>query len=507
LTEYFDRYRINVRTVRRKLWNGGIMTERQYIRANKTIFIVSMIVFGYLALTFIGALVMNKAAATLMPQLIVTLLSIILDIVFIITKKHKKACSVVLMATGAATYFTIALLNQNGYTFIYGIIFLLLSMQLYNVRITVCGNIVIIVANTIRLIMDSDGTDAFIEKAVVIMLTFILSAVASISGIRLLISFNNENLAEITEVAEKQAESNKKMLHAAENITEQFDGAMGLIGKLKECVSTNNFAMENIADSTQSTAENVQKEAEMCISIQQATDETEKEIHRMLEASERTEATIDEGEKEIIGLKEQAESVKEASNVTVEVIERLTSQVNEVQKMVGSILEISSQTNLLALNASIEAARAGDAGKGFAVVADEIRKLSEQTEDVSNEITEIINQLFRDTESANDTIETSVEAIEKQSELIDNTGRRFADIHAEMKELAGSIRNSEERMIKIIASTDAIAESVSYLSATSEEIAASSEEGARTSEAAVEHMNRCDEVLQNIYHLAQGLKE
>lgn len=483
------------------------MTERQYIRANKTIYIVSMIVFGYLVLTFIGALTRSTSSASLIPQLVVALLSIVLDTIFIIKRKHKKVCSIVLMGTGAATYLVVALLNKSEYTFLYGIIFLILSMQLYNVRITVCGNIVIIVANIIRLAMNNNGADDFTDKAVIIMLTFILSAVASILGIKLLLDFNNENMAEITEAAEKQAESNKKMLHAAENITEQFDGAMELIGKLKECVSTNNFAMENIADSTQSTAENVQKEAEMCISIQQATDETEKEITRMLEASERTAATIDEGEKEVLGLKEQAESVKEASNVTVEVIERLTSQVNEVQKMVGSILEISSQTNLLALNASIEAARAGDAGKGFAVVADEIRKLSEQTEDVSNEITEIINQLFRDTESANDTIETSVEAIEKQGELIDNTRKRFTDIHSEMKELADSIRNSEERMTKIIASTDAIAESVSYLSATSEEIAASSEEGARTSEAAVEHMNRCDEVLQNIYQLAQGLKE
>ena len=59
-----------------------------------------------------------------------------------------------------------------------------------------------------------------------------------------------------------------------------------------------------------------------------------------------------------------------ASNVTVEVIERLTSKVEEVQNFVGVILSISNQTNLLALNASIEAARAGEAGKGFAVVAE-----------------------------------------------------------------------------------------------------------------------------------------
>ena len=46
-------------------------------------------------------------------------------------------------------------------------------------------------------------------------------------------------------------------------------------------------------------------------------------------------------------------NVEEASNITVQVIQSLTSKVEDVQSFVGSIIEISNQTNLLALNASI----------------------------------------------------------------------------------------------------------------------------------------------------------
>ena len=68
----------------------------------------------------------------------------------------------------------------------------------------------------------------------------------------------------------------------------------------------------------------------------------------------------------------------------------LGKSADNIGGIITAIKGISEQTNLLALNAAIEAARAGEAGRGFAVVADEIRKLSSQTNDSAEKITDIV---------------------------------------------------------------------------------------------------------------------
>lgn len=485
-----------------------MMTTRQYDRANGKIFPVLMIIYGYFLLTFIGAIINTGSNASLLIQIGVTAVAIVISIVAFLTKRKEKACTVALMASGALTYFIIAIINRNSHTFMYGFIFLFMAMAFMNLRLTICGNVVVILANTIRLIIQYDGSgiNEYITNSFVIMLTFILSAIASVSATKLLLHFNNESIASISNAAEKQADSNKKMILVADNITRHFGEAMDMISNLNDCINTNNFAMQNIADSTVHTAESIQKEAEMCGEIQQISDAAEREIRKMLSASDRTSATINDGTQEIEDLKQQAKNVAEASNITVEVIERLTTQVNEVQNLVGSILQISNQTNLLALNASIEAARAGEAGRGFAVVADEIRQLSEQTKEASNNITAIITQLNQETQRANESIDVSVASVKKQNEMIENTGKRFADIHSEMDALASNIRNTEENMQSILNATDTISDSVSQLSATSEEVAAASTEGVKTSEDAVKHMKQCNLILESIYMLAEDLK-
>ncbi len=150
---------------------------------------------------------------------------------------------------------------------------------------------------------------------------------------------------------------------------------------------------------------------------------------------------------------EEAFSIRQGIDTRMGMAIEKSKEVQRIQALSDSILQISSQTNLLALNAAIEAARAGEAGKGFSVVAEEIRKLAEESKAAVNEIHHTIRIVF---EAVKTLSETSGETME------------FVDMH-----VVDGYRKLVEAGENYDKDAAFIEDMVSDLSATSEELLAS----------------------------------
>ncbi len=118
----------------------------------------------------------------------------------------------------------------------------------------------------------------------------------------------------------------------------------------------------------------------------------------------------------------------EVSSAT-QVIEELEDDSRNIGKVVNVIRDITEQTNLLALNAAIEAARAGEHGRGFSVVADEVRTLAKRTQDSTEEIKHIVENLQQRTTEAAEVMRRSKETADKSVDLASNAGGSLSNIN------------------------------------------------------------------------------
>jgi len=238
-----------------------------------------------------------------------------------------------------------------------------------------------------------------------------------------------------------------------------LDDAMAQVAEAAEQVAS---AGNQIASSSQAVAEGASEQAssleETSSSLEEMASMTKQNAENANQANssaQQAKTIGDEGITAMNSMSEAMSSIKDSAKGTAAIIK--------------DINEIAFQTNLLALNAAVEAARAGEAGRGFAVVAEEVRNLALRSKEAAAKTEDLINESVNLSENG-ENISNEVNA--KLTQIVESVGQ-VSDIIGEITIASNEQSRGIEQVNKAVAEMDKVTQ---QNAANSEESSSGSEE-------------------------------
>lgn len=426
-------------------------------------------------------------------------------------KQHDTKMIKHFVGIGYAILYTFVMFTTNNhFTFVY-VIPMLIAITVYNdFKYSLPIEVGVVIVNVIQLaLFFKRGIYTKADMASVEIQFFVI---VLICGIQLYVSIvaeklNQKKLAELKAEHEKTEELLTRIMDTSDKMTQQITESAQKTASLGESMQAMKESMEEVNSGSNDTAEAVQSQLNQTEEIQAMVEQVEKGTENIIDSMNQNKEAIAQGNANVGILVKQAEETVESGKKVTEELSQLDTYMSQMNSILDIINSITSQTSLLALNASIEAARAGEAGRGFAVVASEISQMAQQTKDSTVQISQLIENVSNAIQMVVEVSGSMISMIESQNETTEKTAERFTVIEKNSDNVYGQSNELAAYVTKLADANKKIVDSISTISAISEEVAAHASDTLSATESNNVIVEELAALSGQLETLAQELKE
>ena len=263
---------------------------------------------------------------------------------------------------------------------------------------------------------------------------------------------------------------------SAENVSSSAEELSDMANQISQTTEDVSNAVQEIASGATQQADEIQEASENVGKISDAVNDVQTSSGKLSDIAGKMKEASEISSQSLSSLQSSSSEMTDKIDDISKTILATQNAVNNISDKVEGITSIATQTNLLSLNASIEAARAGEAGKGFAVVAEEIGKLAEDSKAMADDIRKEMDVLLEQSKAAVKAAEDVKQGNSDQQIALGETLEAMNGMLADIGNTVDGVQLISKGADTCEASKNAVADTMSALSAISEENAASSEE-------------------------------